>query len=245
MLCYARTFQLRLRADGTRRIDSELILPAGDTIEILDSGKEQRSILMSPNSKDATTVRERLRGDKIDAHVFDFLACTISESAECPSTNYVDAELESATEPPRLFWGHADPSSGDIELKATSKLMEELIRQDGLGRRVYYMEIAVDGLEPTTKANSEGGLVKFIWPASRDRASRIFWPVRGYGLHFHDSPTYQDPSTQEPTVTTLAESQSIWERVTHLLAHARSIERYSLLICWLLAILIAVIIWKR
>jgi hypothetical protein len=41
--------------------------------------------------------------------------------------------------------------------------MDELLRQEGLGHAVSYIEIEFDGFEQCTNENSEGGLVDRRW----------------------------------------------------------------------------------
>jgi hypothetical protein len=244
MIFYVRKWQLRVSPDGRRQIDLHMVPIGGDAIEISDWDSTQRRFLADPDSKLAERLQERLRNSDVGPQICG-VDCAINEDTEYPISDAIEWDQDdTATMKRKRPLGSADPTTANIKLSASTRLVEELIRQDGLGRKIYYIELDIDGLERATGTNNEGGLVGYTWQARARNGEPLYCAVNAYRLHYNHSPTYDPPSQPQEPLLLRSEALTIGQTIVQLLKQITSIERYIIGLSVMLMIVI-VIIWRR
>jgi len=236
-----RKWRLRLNGDGTRQIDLDLEISSHKSIEVREWASDQRFFLTNPRSKLADQLREKCKIGNVEPSIGD-LSCSIRESRDAQFKpdphDYSDSNM-----PRRDNWGSATP--GDLELRASTGFIDEMLRQDGQGRRIYYIEAIIEGLEAIDWESSVGGIINYLWPkdpntGAHDRKLDVTY----YRMHFEESPSYAPPAEVPPHVISPDILASFSKSLQDLLKHARSLYIFAWLI-WLTLVILIVRLWSR
>ena len=247
MIFKAVSWQLRVFSEGKRRIDLDLLPLETGLVECIGVEGGQRCFIGDPEANSSKKLVDRLKGREQEAPHIRGISCTIREDLKVPFlAEVVQKELDVADEPGRELsepWGLVDLSAGDLTLRTSTRTIDELIRQNGVGQRIYYIEVDLDGLERTTAANSEDGLVKYLWQdqlkGAYDRGSR----VNHYGVHYHASEIYSDTVAPE-SQSTNKDPESSGPLLEKLVSESKRTSWFVQMLCVLVLVVIA-LIWNR
>jgi hypothetical protein len=225
--------RFRIDSDGKRRIDLELIPFPSDTIECVRADSTQRSIIGDvDNEKWYDRLCERVKG----AHVTT-IACTIGE--QVPAAQ----ELGPDEHP---YLGSADLSRGNPQLwlLASPSAFEELLRQDGVGRKIGYLQVDIQGLESAFGEASEGGLIAYRWHERTEAGHKRSGTVTSYDINYYNSAAYVD-HVPSPPAPSRGDLESLTDVVRTLLGETKGIGSLLKILCLLTAAVIAVLVWRR
>jgi hypothetical protein len=225
------SWQLRIDSVGRRTIDLELIPFPSSAVECVGADPTERTFIGDDeNDKWYGKLCERVKSPRICP-----LLCSIRERD-------ADKDLGSDDKP---NWGSADLSSSDprLWLVAPREAIEELIRQDGLGRRILHLDVDFDGLERTTNENGEGGLIAYRWHDRNERGYERASSVKSYAVAFYSSTMYAE-QTSPPPPPSREDLQTILGAVATLIEETRKTKLLIRIAC-ILAAIIAILIWWR
>jgi hypothetical protein len=140
-------------------------------------------------------------------------------------------------------YGSADLSNATVTLRASPKVVDELIRQDTFGHKLFYIELAIAGLEHTTQENNEGGLVEYRWQSRSKNGDHHESSVTAFALHYCKSTTYE-PSAAPITPLSPEHLTPLSNALALVLAELKRINWFVQILC-ILAIVIIGLIWRR
>jgi hypothetical protein len=141
-------------------------------------------------------------------------------------------------------WGNVAPSRGDLLFRASPSSIDEIIRQESLNHPLYYIYAHFEGLERTTEANNEGGIVDYIWPIKTQDGSDRHLSVLSYSMSYHKSANY-DPHAEPPYSLTNDDFSNVAWNIKYLFHEVESSRKYLGAIVLGLVILIVIIIWRH
>ena len=230
MIFKITSWSLQVMESGTRRLDFDLLPLGHEIVEQVGASDTQRCFVADPDSKKFLKLQEHLANEKPNAPHAQILSATLYDNlAHSPSREYE-----------QFVCGTADFLG--IEARVTSSAMDELIRQDSLGHPVFYVEIAIDGIERTTGENNEGRLVDSKWLLKEEwghKKSR----VAGIQFHYSDSIAYAEKEAA-PLLPTKDDFRSLQGLIEHQLAESKRIRRFTQVLCFI-GIIILVLVWNR
>jgi hypothetical protein len=246
MILYPVKWQLRVSPNGERIIYLHVVPGARTVIEQIGMNigmheeSKQRCFIADPNSLYTKRLSERLQSSEPVRAAIGDIYCMLCEELNTPVAPAArEAKAEPVDRPPHAL-GVASPRMPGLTVYSSTQAIDELIRQESLGRRIDYIASDIDGLEPTTKENNEDGLVEYRWPCRALDGTLLKFAVRTFDLHYHESPVYQSPSGPESQVISRAELTTF----DQLVEQFKSI-RHLLQGLGALLIIIIVLIWSR
>jgi hypothetical protein len=216
---------------GTRRLDLQLLPLTHEVIEQVGASKGQRCFVADSDGKKFEKLRERLinQGDA-PPHAQILWASLYDNLTYSPTREYERHECGEAD-----FLG--------IKARVTLNAMDELLRQDSFGRPLSYVEIAIDGIERATDANSEGGLIDERWILT-DEYDGPKSRVLQIQFHFIPSAVYEEKEP-EPLLPTKADLLSLQEIVHRQCAETKRIRIYAATLCIIGALLLVLVLIRH
>jgi hypothetical protein len=215
---------------GLRRIDME-IEPMSVIIEGPMSG-EQRCFLAPDESKQTEALSARIVEKKqTRPHIYS------------ASATIYDALAEPSAPTERVSCGYA--TIFDFHLSITRRAMDELLRRDADGHRIFYLTLAISGLQRATAESSEGDLIRYVWPADEEeKQDSSQATVEALNIHYYPSAAYEE-KTEEPARPTRDDLLSFQAGVIGpLTVVVQQLRRQALVSVVGTALVLLVLLWK-
>jgi hypothetical protein len=226
-----QSWSLQILSNGTRRLDFDLIPSSRySVIEQLGRSPSQRCFIADFDAKDTEALIERL-----------------SVGGTPPHTRPLSATLYDDLSPANLKvnngYGEVEFADASLRMSIFPASMDELIRQDSLGRKIFYFELNIDGLMSTTTENNEGGLIGWLWKRNAHDRSESSLPIRGFQAHYYKSEAYA-AKVGAPSPVVRDDLAPLARMLDLLVAETKKVNWFAMLLC-LLAIAILVSIWLK
>jgi hypothetical protein len=210
--------------NGIRRLDFDLLPFSPEVIEQVGASENQRCFVADPDGGKFARLRERFASQNTSPPQAQILAATLYDTL--------------GASPTREHCGIADFLG--IEARITPNAMDELIRQEGFGRPVYYADIAIEGMESTTEENNEGQLIDARWalPRGLDHSR-----VESIQFHYYESAAYAKRETA-PVAPTKEDFFALQSLIEQQLEESKRISWFAQILC-VIGIVIVVLLFSR
>jgi hypothetical protein len=231
MLLHATSLKFSLLPEGIRRIDMDLVPGPGDAIECIGVDSRQRCFIADDQNEKSAAAFDRIRSRGSNGiNVRGFYGALYEKPSL--SAEAMDRWANEGEPAERPSFGFAEPATAYLTLYASTSTVEELIRQDNLGRKIFYIEIAIDGLKRTTAANSEGGLIAYTWQAKSGESYEQVMKVKHFMVHYYESTAYKEPAAQDPPLSR-DDLKPFAAALERLVSETKRINLFLLILCML------------
>jgi len=227
-------WSLQVMENGVRRLDLD-ILPMShhSVVEIVDTSAHQRCFIADPDDPKSAELEARLVGTGHDRPHIQHVSATLYDTLIGTTTRkYTDFEAGTA-------------SQSILTINVAKSAMDELIRQDGMGRRIFYFDVAIEGISRATRENDEDGLVGWRWErrSTDDEYRADHLSVEASQIHYFESDTYKVGAVG-PVLPTKEDIQSLQKLLENLLVESTRINRFTQML-FFLAVGVIILLWRK